>query len=358
MPVDDKRRTFPEVFPRGPLRAVGAFVGLVIWANDLNVSVDLRPLGIPRHVGHKASVDEDGFLIFQINGAFEFCAQKEPVLRGELGEGFPVHGLEVLGIFALVVAQEAAFVVAHEGANARQCADLGENAVGIGTSVDHIAQEVNHVIALGCEFAQEDFEFVGAAVYVSDSDVAGHSRRGAWFSIALRNALYKCCGMEWQFKPPAKCSTLSGSGFTPGDRIECWLYLDEQAQIQRADLRSDEAAQFQPPGRVLGRWSRVVKASEDERREAQRQVLASAEEIFLSLFAEGTSPSEEGDTLKQLLALMLERKRVLRAEGTPDEQGRQRYWHIKGKATYTINVSALTPEKLQKIEAQLESIVA
>lgn len=162
--------------------------------------------------------------------------------------------------------------------------------------------------------------------------------------------------MEWQFKPPAKNSQISGDVFIEGERIECFIFLDDEAAIQRMDIKASELEGFAVPERLLGRWSRVVKAPDEEKREAQKQALATGEDIFLSLFAEGVEPSQEQSTLKQLLALMLERKRVLRAQGKPVGQ-EQRYLHVKSKEIYTVPMRELTPEQIMSIESQLEAVV-
>lgn len=162
--------------------------------------------------------------------------------------------------------------------------------------------------------------------------------------------------MDWQFKPTARVSVISGESFQEGERIECFIFLDEDAVIQRADVKSNELDTFQVPQTLLGRWSRVVKTPDEEKREAQKQALATSEDIFLSLFAEGIENSDEQATLKQILALMLERKRILRAVGTVQQEV-QRYLHVKTKDEYLVPMRMLNPEQLVRVESQLEAII-
>ncbi len=162
--------------------------------------------------------------------------------------------------------------------------------------------------------------------------------------------------MDWQFKPSAKSSLISGESFCEGDRIECLIYLDTDGVIQRADLKNGERETFVAPGRLLGSWSRIVKAPDDERREAQKQALANSEEVFLSLFAEGIERSDEQDTLKQILALLLERKRILRSLGIP-QNGVQRYLHVKSKEMFSVPMRNLSGENKLVVQSQLESFV-
>ncbi len=163
--------------------------------------------------------------------------------------------------------------------------------------------------------------------------------------------------MDWQFKPPARESSVSGEAFSEGEIVVCILHLDEENQLQRADLREEEADNFTAPGGILGRWRREVKAPNEEAKEARRQLMATTEELFLSLFEE-SDPEGEQDraVLKQLLALMLERKRVLRRTG-PMVDGVQRYRHPKQEREYDVPMDDLDPEKLTRVQEQLQLLV-
>jgi hypothetical protein len=163
--------------------------------------------------------------------------------------------------------------------------------------------------------------------------------------------------MEWQFKPQARLSTVTGKEFNEGDKITCYLYMDDEGHIMRADVLDSDSKDFEIPKNQMGRWSRVVKDKKDEEKEAMQQTLATSEEIFLSLFAEGTVSSEKKDTLKHLLALMLQRKRVLRSSSKAIN-GVQRYVYVKTKEVFDVPVKNLTPEDIQEIEQDLESIIA
>lgn len=163
--------------------------------------------------------------------------------------------------------------------------------------------------------------------------------------------------MDWQFNPPARKSSLSDEPFAEGDIVVCILHLDEQAQLQRADLREAEAETFESAGGILGRWRREVKAPNEEAKEARRQLMATTEELFLSLFEESSPEGEEDRAvLKQLLALMLERKRVIKRVG-PSSQGVQRYRHPKQEREYDVPMDDLNPEKLVRIQEQLQLLV-
>ncbi len=89
-----------------------------------------------------------------------------------------------------------------------------------------------------------------------------------------------------------------------------------------------------------------------------QQTIVSSEEIFLSLFAEGTVvANEKKDVLKQILALMLQRKRILRAEGRP-MNGLQKYIYSKTKEVFEVRMMNLTEDDIRQVEQELEAIIA
>ncbi len=164
--------------------------------------------------------------------------------------------------------------------------------------------------------------------------------------------------MDWHIKTLARTSTLSGESFAPGDRVDCIIFKDEEAgELGRADLQPEELASFELPGEVLGRWSRVVKDPDDEAANA-RETMASAEDFFFSLY-ENQEPEakEESDMLKHLLALMLERKRVLRAAGPRQVEGNQTYIHVKTKREVIVPIVEISTELMLKIEDTIGDII-
>ncbi|MFO8027338.1 MAG: hypothetical protein R6U56_06720 [Opitutales bacterium] len=164
--------------------------------------------------------------------------------------------------------------------------------------------------------------------------------------------------MDWQIKTLSKKSTLSGEGFNPGDRAVSLVFVDEEAgELGRADLHEHELAELPLPGEVLGRWTWVMKDPEEGAPSAGDRV-ASAEDFFFSLFenAADTEP-EQSDALKHLLALMLERKRVLRAVGPRQHSGHQTYRHVKTKQELNVPVTEISRDLMFKIEDTLGDII-
>lgn len=82
----------------------------------------------------------------------------------------------------------------------------------------------------------------------------------------------------------------------------------------RLDWLESEDGRAEPLGDVVCRWVRRYKPPVAQEN-PEKELKLTAESLFLSLTAESDDPVEENAALKQFLALMLERKRVLRNRG-------------------------------------------
>jgi len=164
--------------------------------------------------------------------------------------------------------------------------------------------------------------------------------------------------MDWQIKTLSRKSTLSGESFKPGDRAVSLVYVDDEAgDLDRADLHENELDQLQLPGQVLGRWTWVMKDPEDGATNAADTV-ASAEDFFFSLFEnEAGEEQDRSDALKHLLALLLERKRVLRPVGPRQTSGAKLYRHVKTKQELSVPIAEISRELMFKIEDTLGDII-
>ena len=140
--------------------------------------------------------------------------------------------------------------------------------------------------------------------------------------------------MDWQIKTMGGKSSATSTEFKPGDVVLSLIYKDEdEGNLARLDLLEAELGSFKLSGTPLGRWKRIIKETGDAEMNPQEQILA-AEDFFLSLFEETEAGDSKGseaelDVLKHLLALLLERKRVLRAVGSRAKEGAQLYRHVK-----------------------------
>jgi len=106
-------------------------------------------------------------------------------------------------------------------------------------------------------------------------------------------------------------------------------------------------------GSVLCRWQHTTKEAGSDS-DGNKQMLQSVEEIFLALnglsdsdVADDTEATEESKAFNYFLAIMLERKRVLRLISAK----KGRYRHIKMKKELTVEpVDLLAPTTLSVID--------
>lgn len=164
--------------------------------------------------------------------------------------------------------------------------------------------------------------------------------------------------MEWQIKSIARKSAHSEVPFEPGDRVACIIYKDEaNNEVGRVDLLASEVDAFKPDGPVLGRWNRVVKHPDEEASSA-KETMASAEDLFLSLYDTSVLENDvSANALKHILALMLERKRVLRSIGRRPTSGVQTYLHVKQKRNLDVPIVEMSAELMLNIQESIGELI-
>jgi hypothetical protein len=79
--------------------------------------------------------------------------------------------------------------------------------------------------------------------------------------------------------------------------------------------------------------------------------------LFLALSDPGTERTVENDRLLQVLAMMLERKRVLRPKGRTADKKHFLYEHAKLKSLHEVEAAELSPEFFLSIQGQLAALV-
>lgn len=164
--------------------------------------------------------------------------------------------------------------------------------------------------------------------------------------------------MDWTVGRIAGESSVSGKPLEAGARVWSYLYLDGDGAVQRMDVLAEEVEAVERPRQLLCCWQSTVKAKETSAAAERQAALESAEASFLALFEEaegGESGAEEdvaGDEraesvhaarerLTFILALQLERKRILRP------LGRGRYLHVASKREFTVPQPELTTELIR-----------
>lgn len=164
--------------------------------------------------------------------------------------------------------------------------------------------------------------------------------------------------MEWQIKTISRKSSRTGKAFEPGDVAVSLIFMNSaEKEIARADLHESELSEFELPGELLGRWRRVIRDPNEEAVNAS-ETLASAEDFFFSLFeGDENTQTKERETLKHLLGLMLERKRVLRAIGPRQTQGAQNYLHVKSKQEIRVPIVEMSHQLMLQIQDTIGELI-
>ena len=109
--------------------------------------------------------------------------------------------------------------------------------------------------------------------------------------------------------------------------------------------------------RILGRWRRTFKAVPDVRQENLNHQ-KTLEELFFSFYeAPQAVGNEESDALKQIVSLMLERKRILRRIAAPAKGKGLRYRHVKSAMEFEVPNHDITPSVVMRVQEQLTPLI-
>jgi hypothetical protein len=163
--------------------------------------------------------------------------------------------------------------------------------------------------------------------------------------------------MEMHLQPLATTCFVSGEAFVDGARVASYLVRNGATlEIVRYDLLEEQSTAFLPGGFVACRWVHAFKA----RRAGDnpdRALKLTAENLFVALADSTTEPTPENTRLVQFLALMLERKKILRPKGRSADGARNRYEHARSKAIFEVPAGELTPEFFVAVQEQLSVLV-
>ena len=163
--------------------------------------------------------------------------------------------------------------------------------------------------------------------------------------------------MEMHLQPLATTCFVSGEPFVDGARVASFLVRRGAAlEIVRYDLLETHATTFAPEGFVACKWVHAFKARRAGEN-ADRALKLTAENLFVALADPTTEPTPENTRLVQFLALMLERKKILRPKGRSADGARNRYEHARSKAMFEVPAGELTPEFFVAVQEQLSVLV-
>ncbi|MCR5183826.1 MAG: hypothetical protein K6B46_03905 [Opitutales bacterium] len=159
--------------------------------------------------------------------------------------------------------------------------------------------------------------------------------------------------MDWTIKSLAKKCAVSGENFSDGETVVCLILKTPDGNLDRVDILEQNLPLFSCSGTILGRWKRIFSSNDSELLKRRRQI-ESQEDFFISLYNE--SPSPEGELMKQLLALLLERKRILKVKNSPLANPCI-FTHVRSKTDYSVPMNNFSPEEISIVGNALETLV-
>jgi len=162
--------------------------------------------------------------------------------------------------------------------------------------------------------------------------------------------------MEMTLQPLSGLCCVSGQPFAEGDRVVSYLVRAPSLEIVRYDVLSAQTGAFAPEGVIACRWLHLYKPRPADENSG-RALKLTAENLFLTLMDPLTEPTEENTRLLQFLALLLERKKLLRPRGLSPDGEKNRYEHAKTKQMFEVTAGDLTPHFFVAIQEQLSVLV-
>lgn len=163
--------------------------------------------------------------------------------------------------------------------------------------------------------------------------------------------------MELNLPPMSETCCVTGDPFTEDERVTSLLVRPDGGEaVVRYDLRAGVAAEFSPVGRVACRWTQLYSPRRHEEN-PERSMKLTAENIFLTLADPANELSEADTRLVQFLALMLERKRVLRPKGRNEAGTHHVVEHAGSKQRFEVVAGELSPEFFLAVQEQLSVLV-
>jgi hypothetical protein len=162
--------------------------------------------------------------------------------------------------------------------------------------------------------------------------------------------------MELNLQPRSFSCAVTGRAFVEGDRVASLLVRRDAGDVGRYDALESEAASLLPEGFVACRWVQVFKEQSKEDN-PERTLKLNAETLFLTLADPSTEATPETARLVRFLALLLERKRVLRPRGPAPGGERDLYEHARTKQVFEVPAIELSPEFFTAVREQLTVLV-
>ena len=162
--------------------------------------------------------------------------------------------------------------------------------------------------------------------------------------------------MELTLHPSAKICRASGRAFAEGDRVVSHLVREASGEIGRHDLLASEEAAYAKPSFVFCSWTVSYKPRRADENPG-RALKLTAENLFVTLGDPTAEPNPANTPLLQFLALLLERKRLLRPRGRTADGERQIYEHTRTHQLYEIPEGKLDAAFFAQLQGQLDLLM-
>jgi len=162
--------------------------------------------------------------------------------------------------------------------------------------------------------------------------------------------------MELNLQPRALGCFVTGQPFREGDRVTSLLVRTDSGEIARFDALEANAGSLAPDGFVACSWVQVFKPRPPEEN-AERALRLTADTLFQALADPSSDPTPETNRLIRFLAILLERKRILRPRGRTPNGARELYEHARTKQVYEIAAIELSNEFFTAVREQLSVLV-
>ena len=162
--------------------------------------------------------------------------------------------------------------------------------------------------------------------------------------------------MELNLQPRALVCAVTGRPFQEGDRVASLLVRTGAGEVARFDALESESESLRTEGFVACRWVHTFKLHPRDE-DADRTLKLTAETLFLELADPSTEATAETARLVRFLALLLERKRLLRPKGRTADGMRDGFEHARTKQLFEVASIELSSEFFVAVREQLTVLV-
>jgi len=165
--------------------------------------------------------------------------------------------------------------------------------------------------------------------------------------------------MDLNLQPLARACFISGEVFQEGQRVVSLLVRSTEMEINRYDVLESRQGELAVEGQRVCSWVQLYKPRQKSDN-PDRALKMTAENLFLTLADPSNEPNAETLRLIQFLALMLERKRILRPKGTrADGEGiaRSLYEHAGTRQLFAVPQADFSPAFFVSVQAQLSLLL-